>query len=84
MTVEEVENIVGADTTQRLAETTIAIYQIAQELALDKGIIIADTKLEFGFIDGELTLIDELLNTRLEPLLGHGGLRTRKDPAKLR
>ena len=61
MTVEEVENIVGADTTQRLAETTIAIYQIAQELALDKGIIIADTKLEFGFIDGELTLIDELL-----------------------
>ncbi len=61
MTVQEVEDIFGADTTRRMSDATIAIYEMAHEMALEKGIIIADTKMEFGFIDGELTLIDELL-----------------------
>ena len=37
------------------------MYNFAHDFALSKGIIIADTKLEFGFINGELSIIDELL-----------------------
>ena len=61
MTIQEVEDMVGEDVAARLAETSIAVYERAHEIALQKGIIIADTKMEFGFIAGELTLIDELL-----------------------
>ena len=45
----------------RLESITISIYNFAHDFALSKGIIIADTKLEFGFINGELSIIDELL-----------------------
>jgi len=53
--------MVGADTAERLRELSLAIYGAAREYAEQRGIIIADTKFEFGFIDGELALIDELL-----------------------
>ncbi|MGH2505646.1 MAG: phosphoribosylaminoimidazolesuccinocarboxamide synthase, partial [Ktedonobacterales bacterium] len=39
---------------------SIALYKMAAAYALDRGIIIADTKMEFGLLDGELILIDEL------------------------
>ena len=61
MTMAEVEEMVGPDTAAQLADTTRAVYSFANDIALSKGIIIADTKLEFGKIDGELSLIDELL-----------------------
>jgi len=61
MTIQQVEDMVGKDTADRLADQTIAVYNYAHDLALGKGIIIADTKMEFGYIDGRLTLIDELL-----------------------
>ncbi len=61
MSKQEVEDMVGVDTAKLLEETTAKVYLAAHEIALEKGIIIADTKMEFGFIDGELTLIDELL-----------------------
>ena len=61
MTPQQVEDMVGRDVAERLAETTKAIYSFAHDFALEKGIIIADTKMEFGYIDGQLTLIDELL-----------------------
>jgi phosphoribosylaminoimidazole-succinocarboxamide synthase len=61
MTIGEVEDMVGVETAAALAETTKSVYDFAHDLALTKGIIIADTKLEFGTIDGNLTLIDELL-----------------------
>ena len=61
MSFQEVVDMVGADTAEELKETTKAVYNFAHDLALDKGIIIADTKMEFGFIDGQLSLIDELL-----------------------
>lgn len=61
MTMEEVEAMVGVDEAKRLADTTAAVYNRAHDIALAKGIVIADTKMEFGYIDGELTLIDELL-----------------------
>ncbi len=57
----EMENIVGAALTEQIASTAIAIYEKAVEIAAAAGIIIADTKMEFGILDGELILIDELL-----------------------
>jgi phosphoribosylaminoimidazole-succinocarboxamide synthase len=51
-----IENLIG-----ELERKSLLIYQYAQNYAQGKGIIIADTKFEFGFVDGELKLIDELL-----------------------
>lgn len=53
--------IVGQDMAGRLRETTLEIYRRARDIAETKGIIIADTKMEFGECGGELMLIDELL-----------------------
>jgi phosphoribosylaminoimidazole-succinocarboxamide synthase len=54
--------LVGEDRYDRLAQTSIAIYQAAAEYALERGIIIADTKFEFGEdAAGELVLADEVL-----------------------
>ena len=61
MTMEEVEAMVGKSEAKRLADTTAAVYNRAHDEALAKGIIIADTKMEFGYVGGDLTLIDELL-----------------------
>ena len=53
--------IVGPEVGERLRDASLAIYTAAAEYAREQGIIIADTKFEFGLIDGELTLIDECL-----------------------
>lgn len=58
---EKMEEIVGKDNAEKLKELTISIYEFARDLALNKGIIIADTKMEFGIKNGEIILIDELL-----------------------
>jgi phosphoribosylaminoimidazole-succinocarboxamide synthase len=52
---------VGAERAAFLRETTLAIYRKAADLAESKGIIIADTKMEFGLREGRIILIDELL-----------------------
>ena len=58
----EVAAAVGADTTLELKRLTLAIYQRAAEIAANRGIIIADTKLEFGrATDGAIVLADEVL-----------------------
>ena len=61
LTIDEVKDMVGKDMADRLESITIEIYNFAHDFALSKGILIADTKMEFGVINGELTLIDELL-----------------------
>ncbi len=53
--------IVGAETAAKLRDHTLEIYTKAADFARDRGIIIADTKFEFGFLDDELILIDEVL-----------------------
>ena len=58
---ERMVGIVGASLANRLRELTLSIYQTAADYALTKGIIIADTKFEFGQIGEELLLIDEVL-----------------------
>ena len=58
----EVEATVGADTAAELKRLTLAVYQRGAEIAADRGIIIADTKLEFGRApDGAIVLADEVL-----------------------
>jgi phosphoribosylaminoimidazole-succinocarboxamide synthase len=59
---ERMVKIIGSDIASRLREATLAIYTKANIYANVRGIIIADTKLEFGFIDGRLSLIDEILS----------------------
>lgn len=58
---EKMAEIVGKDNAEKLKELAISIYEFARDLALKKGIIIADTKMEFGIKNGEIILIDELL-----------------------
>jgi phosphoribosylaminoimidazole-succinocarboxamide synthase len=62
LSYDDVVDQVGAETARRLRETTLEIYRRGADLALRQGIIIADTKLEFGWADdGTLVLGDELL-----------------------
>ncbi len=58
---ERCAEIVGLDMAEQLRDASLKIYNAAAEYALTRGIIIADTKFEFGLIDGQLTLIDECL-----------------------
>lgn len=58
---EQAIEIVGKETYEFLKSTTINIYKKASEFASQKGIILADTKMEFGYYNGKIILIDELL-----------------------
>lgn len=57
----EMADIVGTEATRRLKELTLKIYEVASGHARARGIIIADTKFEFGVKDGEIILVDEVL-----------------------
>ena len=58
---EEVERLVGADVASRLRDTTLALYAAGADYARARGILIADTKFEFGLDEGTLVLADEAL-----------------------
>ncbi len=58
---EEAGRIIGADNIQRLKELTLSLYSQGVEFAAKRGIIICDTKFEFGTIDGKISIIDEML-----------------------
>jgi phosphoribosylaminoimidazole-succinocarboxamide synthase len=58
---EQLADAVGADLAQQLEERSIALYREAARRAEAVGLILADTKFEFGWIDGELAVIDEVL-----------------------
>jgi phosphoribosylaminoimidazole-succinocarboxamide synthase len=61
ISIAQLRNLVGVEQARQLEDASQAIYLLASEFAARRGIIIADTKFEFGMIDGRLTLIDELL-----------------------
>ncbi len=61
ITYAEVEASVGADVAAELRRITLEVYRRGSEVAADKGIFIADTKIELGFVGGALKLGDELL-----------------------
>ena len=58
---EEMESIIGKDATALLIQRSLAIFNEASEYALSRGLILSDTKFEFGEYDGETILIDEVL-----------------------
>ncbi len=58
---EQAVELCGAETAQQVSDISIKIYERARDLADKKGIIIADTKFEFGLLDGQLIWIDEAL-----------------------
>jgi phosphoribosylaminoimidazole-succinocarboxamide synthase len=58
---DQAASVVGIDLARRLRDVTLELYGTAREHARAKGIILADTKFEFGLIDGDLILIDEVL-----------------------
>ncbi|MCU7500783.1 MAG: phosphoribosylaminoimidazolesuccinocarboxamide synthase [Ignavibacteria bacterium] len=71
ITNERAREIAGEDVYNKIKNASIAIYKAASDYALSKGIIIADTKMEFGVYDGEVILVDELLtpdSSRFWPL----------------
>jgi phosphoribosylaminoimidazole-succinocarboxamide synthase len=55
------EDIIGEELTDKIIKISLAIYDRAANMAQNAGIIIADTKMEFGMLEQELILIDELL-----------------------
>ena len=61
ISLPEMAERVGRGLAERLKELTLSIYEFAAARALERGIILADTKFEFGFAEGELILIDEVL-----------------------
>jgi len=58
---EEAAEIVGEDLNRRASETAIRIYERGRIYAAERGLILCDTKFEFGLIDGQLVLADEIL-----------------------
>jgi phosphoribosylaminoimidazole-succinocarboxamide synthase len=61
ISIAELERLVGEDTARELARLSLAVYERAAAHAGDHGIILADTKFEFGFLHGRMILIDEVL-----------------------
>ena len=61
ITIDEMAERVGRGLSERLKELTLGLYEFAASHLEERGIILADTKFEFGFADGELILIDEVL-----------------------
>ncbi|MCI5147158.1 MAG: phosphoribosylaminoimidazolesuccinocarboxamide synthase [Candidatus Electrothrix sp. AR3] len=61
ISLAQMEEIVGKERAEQMADISIRLYEKASEYARNKGIIIADTKFELGMVDNELILIDEVL-----------------------
>ncbi len=60
VTYDELINIIDEDLAKKLKEASIGLYKKVSEYALTKGLILADTKFEFGLLDGELVVADEM------------------------
>src|SRR5919106_538963 len=61
ISLDRAAELVGEGLVQRLKELTLRLYEFAAAVALERGIILADTKFEFGFAGGDLILVDEVL-----------------------
>jgi phosphoribosylaminoimidazole-succinocarboxamide synthase len=61
ITFADAASLLGAETANRVRDLSLALYGFGAAWAEQRGIIIADTKFEFGFVDGELILIDEVM-----------------------
>jgi phosphoribosylaminoimidazole-succinocarboxamide synthase len=85
ITFDKTVEIVGADLAARIRDISIAIYKAASEFAATKGIIIADTKFEFGLDpQGRLVLMDEVLTPDSSRYWPAESYAARQQPAQLR
>jgi phosphoribosylaminoimidazole-succinocarboxamide synthase len=78
---EQTVNILGKETAEKIRDLSLEIYNKGASMALEKGIIIADTKFEFGVLDGDIILIDEVLtpdSSRFWPLDDYAPGRSQK------
>lgn len=74
ISVEKATEMLGKELFEKVQEATLSIYKRGRDYAREKGIIIADTKFEFGIYDGELIIIDEVLtpdSSRFWPVDGY-------------
>ena len=74
ISVEKATEMLGKELFDKVQEATLSIYKRGRDYAREKGIIIADTKFEFGIYDGELIIIDEVLtpdSSRFWPVEGY-------------
>jgi phosphoribosylaminoimidazole-succinocarboxamide synthase len=74
ISIRRMFEIVGAEAGAELQEASVSVYAAARDHAAKRGIIIADTKFEFGIIDGAVTLVDEVLtpdSSRFWPAAGY-------------
>jgi phosphoribosylaminoimidazole-succinocarboxamide synthase len=89
ISVEEMKKLVGTELTDTLVRKSVELYNFAEERARARGIILADTKFEFGMRDGEVILIDEVCtpdSSRFWPASGYapGGPQPSFDKQYLR
>lgn len=80
ITYEEVVTAIGAEQAAILRDLSLRLYESGHEYAVQRGVVLADTKFEFGLINGKVTLIDEVLtpdSSRFWPL---AELRPGEDP----
>lgn len=89
VTYEQLADMVGEDAANAMKLRTLAVYSYAQTVALERGIIIADTKFEFGVLNEEIILIDEVLtpdSSRFWPVDGYrpGGSQPSFDKQPIR
>ena len=84
ITFDEMIGKVGKKRAEAMRDATIAIYTRAREMAEKKGIIIADTKLEFGIEGDNIILIDEVLTPDSSRFWPADGYTTGQDAGKLR
>jgi phosphoribosylaminoimidazole-succinocarboxamide synthase len=71
ISIEQAAEIIGEGLAQRLKELTLTLYERGASMARERGVILADTKFEFGLIDGEIALCDEVMtpdSSRFWPL----------------
>jgi len=74
ITLDQAKSMIGQTLFDKVQDTALAIYSQARDYAAERGILVADTKFEFGTIDGELILIDEVLtpdSSRFWPASGY-------------
>lgn len=78
---EQAAELVGSELASQVREVSLRIYREAAEYALDRGIIIADTKFEFGLLDGQLIWIDEALTPDSSRFWSRAEYRVGSSPA---
>ncbi len=80
----EAVKLVGADIAEQARAASLKIYKFAREYARQRGIIIADTKFEFGLFEGQLLLIDEVLTPDSSRFWPADQYQTGPQPAQFR